>query len=103
MEGKMIIQSNVFDILFAIFSFVIGSDFTISGMLIIKKGNASIEQPKFLGLKIIKFYHAHDKWQKQNKSGWSMFSPKNMGYYALISGIFWLFFSLLLVFSLFSQ
>lgn len=95
----MIIQPSVFDLLFSAVAIILGLDFAMSGLAAINKGNDSIERPKLFGLRIIKFYHVHvnEEQQNQNKFVQLFYSPKTMGWYALVSGVFWVLFGLLIV------
>jgi len=93
----MIVQPYVFDLLFSVVFLILGLDFAISGLFAINKGNGSIERPKLLGLRIIKFYHGKIGWQKQNKLVGLFYSLKTMGWYALVSGVIYVTLGLLIV------
>lgn len=96
----MIIQPYVFDLLFSAAFLILGLDFAISGLFAIYKGNGSIERPKLLGLRIIKFYHGKVELQKRNRLVGSFYSLKMMGWYALVSGVIWVILGLLIVLNL---
>ena len=85
-DAIIIIKPYVFDFLFSLIIFIIGVDFTWSGIVLIRENDLS-RIPKFFGYLLIKLTRRSiSKWESRNPFMSTVVSIKYFGIYFILSG-----------------
>jgi hypothetical protein len=99
MGNTVIIPTIVFDIVFYFVILLLGVDFLLSGLLVLRKNARALEKPKLLGLWLIKITYASNSSTRGNRLYFFFLGLRNMGWYTLFAGIFSVISSLLMLYS----
>lgn len=98
----MAINPDFFTLFFYIVIFLIGIDFSISGILLLKAHTMAIEKPRLLGLLSLKINrNMIDKMQNSNHVYQSLYSFKYIRIYILVAGFLIIIGSLIGIIDLF--
>ena len=96
-----IIGSEIFNVLFFLFIFIIGLDYTWSGYLVIRNRTDEVEKRKLLGLWVIRRLHVpNNKKDSTNAYMNFIYDFRNMGFMAFASGVLIIFGSAIMILDL---